>query len=45
MSEFPNYDVLMSLKIVLTSAKNVDPDEIPFFTAFHIVPLFAKVPI
>ena len=30
--EFPNYDVFKSLKIVLTSAKSVDPD----YAAFHL---------
>ena len=34
--EFPNYDVFLSLKIVLTSAKSEDPDEMPRSVAFHL---------
>ena len=35
-SEFPNYDVLKSLKIVLTSAKSAEPDEMQLYAAFHL---------
>ena len=36
MSEFPNYDVFKSLKIVLISEKSVDPNEIQHYAAFHL---------
>ena len=35
-SEFPNFDIFLSLKIVFTSAKSVDPDEMPISVAFHL---------
>ena len=34
--KFLNYDVFLSLKIVLTTAKSVDTDEMPHFVAFHL---------
>ena len=36
--ELPNqaYDMCLSLKIVLTSVKSVDPDEMPRIAAFHL---------
>ena len=34
--KFPNYDVFLSLMIVLTSAKSVEPDEMPHYAAFHL---------
>ena len=34
--KFPNYDVFMSLKIVLTSTKSVDPGEMQHYAAFHL---------
>ena len=33
--KFPNYDVFLSLRIVLTSAKSVELDEMPHYAAFH----------
>ena len=35
-SEFPKYDVFKFQKIVLTSAKCVDPDEMQHYAAFHL---------
>ena len=35
-SESPNYDAFLPLKIDLTSAKSVDPDEMPHFAEFHL---------
>ena len=32
----PNYDAFLSLETVLTSAKSVDPDEMPHDAAFHL---------
>ena len=34
--EFPDYDVFKSVKIVLTSAKSIDPDEMQHYAAFHL---------
>ena len=34
--KFPNYDVFKSLKIVLTSAKSAEPDEMQLYAAFHL---------
>ena len=41
---FLNYDVFLSLKAVLMSANNADPDEMQLYAAFHLGSLFAKVP-
>ena len=35
-SDFPSLDVSQFLKIVLTSAKSVDPDEMQHYAAFHL---------
>ena len=35
-SKFPNYNVFKPLKIVLTSAKSVVPDEMQHNAAFHL---------
>ena len=46
MSEFPNYDAFLSLKIVLTSAKSVDPSDMPHHAAFHLgLHCFPKYPL
>ena len=36
MSNFLNYDVFMSLKIVLNLANSADPDEMSPYVAFHL---------
>ena len=36
MSEFANYYVFLSLKIVLISSKSVDPVEMPHSVAFYL---------
>ena len=44
--EFLNYDVFLSLKVVLTFNTNkADPDESQHNAAFHLGLQFAKVPI
>ena len=35
-TEFPNYDVFLSLKIVMVSANSIDPDEMTRYVAFHL---------
>ena len=37
---FLNCDVLLSLKIVFTQAKNADPDEMLHSSAYHLGPHF-----
>ena len=34
--KFPIHDVFKFLKIALTSAKSVDPDEMQHYAAFHL---------
>ena len=34
-SEFPNYDIFLSLQIILATAKSVDPDEMRLYVAFY----------
>ena len=34
--EISNYDVLLSLKIVLILANSADPDEMQHYSAFHL---------
>ena len=34
--KFPNYDVFLSINIILTLTKNEDPDEMMHFVAFHL---------
>ena len=34
--KFSIYDLLVSLEIVLTSAKSVDPDEMPHYVPFYL---------
>ena len=34
--EFLNYDVFMSLKVVLILANSTDPDEMQHYAAFHL---------
>ena len=34
--EFPKYDVYLSLKTVLMTAKSIDPDEMQRSRAFHL---------
>ena len=34
--KFSNYDLPKCTEIVLTSAKSVDPDEMPHYAAFHL---------
>ena len=33
---FPNYDVSLSLKVVLILANSADPDEMQHYAAFHL---------
>ena len=34
--EFVNYDVVLSLKVVLILANSADPDEMQHYAAFHL---------
>ena len=36
VKNFLNYDVFLSLKIVLILANSADPDEMQYYAAFHL---------
>ena len=36
VAKFPNSGIFLSLKIVLTSAKSADPDEMQHYAVFHL---------